>query len=285
MGLLRRVESRGEHASGGELEGEALGRTPRAGSGKKARLYLHPSELARKLEREMEAHKVSYPDRQSVCSRYTVYLCPEDYERLEPRLDELAVKLARRLAKRVREKKYEVFGEIEVLFVLETDLELGHFGILAERAQPARLTGSRPVSALTRGPAPLVRGPDAESRAGGRTAALETCPGSTRVIAEAEAARLGLARRTIVLKAGDRVREFTRGRVILGRAKDVDFRIDDPNVSRRHAVIYWADGDLVVEDLDSTNGTMVNGYPVTSTVLKPGDVLVIGECRLTVETR
>ena len=61
--------------------------------------------------------------------------------------------------------------------------------------------------------------------------------------------------------------------MILGRGKDADFRVDDPNVSRRHAAIYWNDGRLMVEDLGSTNGTMVNGYPVTSTVLRPKDVV------------
>jgi pSer/pThr/pTyr-binding forkhead associated (FHA) protein len=61
--------------------------------------------------------------------------------------------------------------------------------------------------------------------------------------------------------------------------------VDDPNVSRRHAAIYWAEGRVVVEDLGSTNGTMVNGYPVTNTVLRPNDVVAIGDCRITVETR
>ena len=41
----------------------------------------------------------------------------------------------------------------------------------------------------------------------------------------------------------------------------------------------------MIEDLGSTNGTMVNGYPISSTVLPPGDVIVVGDCRITVETR
>jgi pSer/pThr/pTyr-binding forkhead associated (FHA) protein len=88
-----------------------------------------------------------------------------------------------------------------------------------------------------------------------------------------------------VIRAGNRVREFNHGRVIVGRAKDADFRVDDPNVSRRHAAIFWAEGSLMVMDLDSTNGTMVNGYPVSSSALGPNDVVTIGECRITVETR
>ena len=79
----------------------------------------------------------------------------------------------------------------------------------------------------------------------------------------------GPGREAIVIRAGNRVREFTRSRVILGRARDVDFQLDDPNVSRRHAALYWSEGRVMVEDLDSTNGTMVNGYPISSTVLRP----------------
>jgi pSer/pThr/pTyr-binding forkhead associated (FHA) protein len=81
------------------------------------------------------------------------------------------------------------------------------------------------------------------------------------------------------------MREFNQGRVVVGRARDADFRVDDPNVSRRHAAFFWEDGRIMVQDLESTNGTMVNGYPVSTTVLRPSDVVVIGDCRITVETR
>jgi pSer/pThr/pTyr-binding forkhead associated (FHA) protein len=73
--------------------------------------------------------------------------------------------------------------------------------------------------------------------------------------------------------------------VIVGRARDVDFRINDPDVSRRHAAIFWSEGGVMIEDLGSTNGTMVNGYPVSSTLVRSGDVIVIGDCKITVETR
>ena len=88
-----------------------------------------------------------------------------------------------------------------------------------------------------------------------------------------------------MIKAGDRTKEFTRSRVVLGRARDADFQLDDPNVSRRHAVLYWSEGGVMVEDLDSTNGTMVNGYPISSTILRPQDVLVIGDTRIKVEIK
>ena len=41
----------------------------------------------------------------------------------------------------------------------------------------------------------------------------------------------------------------------------------------------------MLEDLDSTNGTMVNGRPVSISVIQPGDVVMIGDCRIIIETR
>lgn len=255
--------------------------------------YVQPSELARKLVKEMEDHKVSGLTRLSVCNRYTVYLCPADHERLGEREHEVLTKLEHHLSKHARAKKYEVSGDIAVSMVMDRDLSLGRFGILADRVDPdpverrgqavsTVLPTASPTGAAT-GAAPGRATPASPTR----PAVVHTKPagGTTKVIRPGEAAQLGLARQTIVLKAGDRVREFNHGRVILGRARDVDFRVDDPNVSRRHAVIYWADGCIVIEDLDSTNGTLVNGCPVTSTVLRPDDVLVVGDCRITVETR
>jgi Protein of unknown function (DUF3662)/FHA domain len=119
----------------------------------------------------------------------------------------------------------------------------------------------------------------------GRSGRAERESGSTKVIPAAEVADLGLARETIVIKSGNRVREFSQGRVVVGRAADADFRIDNPDVSRRHAALYWSNGKIVIEDLGSTNGTMVNGYPVSSTVIAPSDVIVIGDCKLTAQAR
>lgn len=105
---------------------------------------------------------------------------------------------------------------------------------------------------------------------------------STGRISPNDASQMDLAKETIVLKANGQEYEFAQGRVIVGRSRDVDFRIDHADVSRRHAVIYWSEGSIVVKDLGSTNGTMVNGYPVESTVVRPSDVIRIGNCHITV---
>lgn len=272
--------------------------------GRGSELYVQPAELARKLVKELEDHKVSRATGVSVRNRYTIFLCPEDFERVRDRVDALAVKLERHLSKHVRAKKYMLPGELSVEIVADADLRLGHFGILTEREAPGLKERDlpprvgRPAPTDVRddapsaaeddlwAPTPLEKaGRDGTARPAAGAGPVTSSVGATAVIGAADADSLGLARQTIVLSEGNRRREFTKGKVIVGRARNVDFRIDDPNVSRQHAAIFWSDGSVMIEDLQSTNGTMVNGYPVSSTVIHPGDEVVIGECRITVETR
>lgn len=270
-----------------------MGSRRRAGQrpGRGSILYVQPAELARKLVKEMEDHKVSRAARVSVPNRYTVFLCPEDFERVYERRAALADKLERHLAARVRAKKYDLSGDIMVDLVLDADLKFGQFGILAERGTsegwdeepwaeqiaPANMREARRAPAAQ--PGRDIGGYQSPAPAG------RPRSGATEVIRPEDASYMDLARQTLVVRAGNREREFTKGRVIVGRGRDVDFRVEDPNVSRRHAVIFWAEGRVMIEDLGSTNGTMVNGYPISTTVVRPGDVIAIGDCRITVEPR
>jgi len=70
--------------------------------------------------------------------------------------------------------------------------------------------------------------------------------------------------------------------IIAGRCDRADFRIDDPTVSRVHARFIISNGQLVVEDLDSRNGTWVKGSRVNRATLIPGDTLLLGHRELTV---
>ena len=81
-------------------------------------------------------------------------------------------------------------------------------------------------------------------------------------------------------RAGQRV-EVTSD-TVLGR-ENVDVKIADREVSRRHAIVRRADGGFELEDLNSTNGTRLNGVDVKTPVpLRDGDVIVIGESRIEV---
>ena len=73
----------------------------------------------------------------------------------------------------------------------------------------------------------------------------------------------------------------TRSRVLIGRAADIT--IDDPRVSRRHASLeVYGSACVLLKDLDSTNGTFVNGRRVQSAELQDGDEIRVGSSILSV---
>lgn len=75
-----------------------------------------------------------------------------------------------------------------------------------------------------------------------------------------------------------------RTETVLGRRRDCDIRILSAEVSRRHCLLSVTDGYLIVEDLDSVNGTFINGRRVVGQqVLRPGDHLEIGPLEFIVE--
>ncbi len=71
--------------------------------------------------------------------------------------------------------------------------------------------------------------------------------------------------------------------MLLGRHQSCDVVLEDNAVSRRHAQLRFRDGKWILQDLDSTNGTVVNGVAVGRCELRPGDCVVIGDQRLTID--
>jgi len=68
----------------------------------------------------------------------------------------------------------------------------------------------------------------------------------------------------------------TRDALLIGRDASCDIAVREPTVSRRHARLLFRDGSWIVQDLESTNGTAVNGRPVGRCQLWPGDRLRLG---------
>lgn len=89
---------------------------------------------------------------------------------------------------------------------------------------------------------------------------------------------------TLTLHDGsDRTYELRKGSNIIGRGNGVDLRIPDTGVSRQHADITWDGYDAVLTDLQSTNGTSVNGTPIENWLLASGDVISLGHSEIGVE--
>ncbi len=74
--------------------------------------------------------------------------------------------------------------------------------------------------------------------------------------------------------------------ITIGRSPDCDISFDDANVSRRHAEIRVVLGAYVISDLGSTNGTQVNGVPITlERTLRDGDIITLGSHSIAFEAR
>lgn len=72
---------------------------------------------------------------------------------------------------------------------------------------------------------------------------------------------------------------------VIGRGKDCDLAVDQPAVSRQHAVLRRDGSDLWIEDLGSSNGTFVNGSRTSRSILGPGDRFSIGASNFSVTPR
>ena len=73
--------------------------------------------------------------------------------------------------------------------------------------------------------------------------------------------------------------------VTIGREEENSLRLNDERVSRFHVKLQEDGGRILLTDLDSTNGTRVNGRPVSMRVLRPGDQIAVGRCVLTFGSR
>ncbi len=90
----------------------------------------------------------------------------------------------------------------------------------------------------------------------------------------------------VILSAGmtGRTHELTADKTTVGRVEDNTFAITDPSVSSHHCEILLKGSDVVIRDLNSTNGSYINGEKITEATLKPGQVLRLGQIELRLET-
>ena len=82
---------------------------------------------------------------------------------------------------------------------------------------------------------------------------------------------------SLLLQDGSsRVHHVSDGETVIGRSGQADFRLPDTGVSRQHAKIVWDGDDVVLVDLDSTNGTFVNDVEIKDWLLDDGDIINLG---------
>jgi pSer/pThr/pTyr-binding forkhead associated (FHA) protein len=89
----------------------------------------------------------------------------------------------------------------------------------------------------------------------------------------------------VILNQGmsGRTFEVNVERTTIGRVEDNTFQIADASVSSHHAEIILRGADLLIRDLNSTNGTFINGEKIAEAVLQPGQVLRFGQVELKID--
>ena len=119
------------------------------------------------------------------------------------------------------------------------------------------------------------------SFAGGIDIRLQAEPKLSAGIVRIESENVkGAVQWTPVLDIGGKRYPIAKGRTVIGRGSDADITIPDTGTSRKHVEILWDGTRGQVTDLGSTNGSKLNGQPVTRAVLQPDSVIEIGRTRI-----
>ena len=240
MSLLRSLEEK--------IEGLVEGAFSRA-----FKTHVQPVELARKLAKEMEEHKTVSVSRVYVPNHYVVFLSPEDREQFQSYEVALKKELSDYLLERARGEGLALVTRPQIEFKTDERLQLGEFGIQAKLlGQP---DGDREPPQADYGHT-MVYTPDRATPPPRDVKAQR--PGRGYILAEGKRHML----------AGERL--------TIGRSRDSEIVIEDPNVSRQHAEVRKTIEGWMVVDLGSTNGVKVNGRRVQEEVLRPGDKITLG---------
>lgn len=90
----------------------------------------------------------------------------------------------------------------------------------------------------------------------------------------------------VLLSAGmtGRTYDLKAEKTTVGRVEDNAFQIAEPSVSSHHCEVLLRGNDVVVRDLNSTNGTFINGEKISEGPIKPGQILRLGQIEMRLET-
>ena len=237
--------------------------------GRVFRSEVRPMELARKLAREMDAHRTVSVSRVYAPNEFSVWLSPEDRERYEGVEHEVIDELCAYLLEHARREDLILASQPHIEFHTDERLTLGEFGIQARSVRAAQQHNEEPAE------------PIAEREEHGQTMIYSTSARLGGPVAEAQGRRraprallvLG-ARRLLVPPAGG----------VIGRSRDCEIVLEDTGVSRHHAELRPAGDGWTIADLGSTNGVLVNGRAIRGAQpISSGDLLELGSTEIVFE--
>lgn len=253
MSVLQRFEKR--------LEGLVEGAFAKVFKG-----VVHPVEILNAMQREAEAHKaILAGGRTLVPNRYVIDLSPYDHSRLAPYAAALAQELAQSQAEFIGEQGWTVYGDVIVEIERGDGLDTGMFRVTAEVYTGGDVAPT-PGPQYDQAPPPAYPAYDPHGGYGpAGPGGMPAAPG-----------------RGVRLIANDgRTYPLSIGSTVIGRGDQANLRLPDVGISRRHARLDYDGAQVVLTDLGSTNGSMVNGQRISAVALNPGDMIQIGTTTLT----
>ncbi len=209
---------------------------------------VQPVEIAKKLVREMDAHRSISVSKVYVPNHYVIVTSEKDAEKLKPFEKTLISEFQNFLVSHAKKEGYDLLGLPQIEFKNSPKLLLGEIVIES-------YLESREVDTAKTGGAKMVE--------------TDVDLGAKK---DAYLVRADADKETRLL--------LTAISTKIGRASDNQIVIPDPNVSRYHARVENLGSRYILKDLASTNGTFVNGTKVDERILKNGDVIMIGTTKL-----
>jgi hypothetical protein len=230
--------------------------------GRAFRRNVQPVEVARKLAKEMDDYKMVSVSQVYAPNEYVVYLSPGDRSQFESYEPALIKELEQYLLEHSRREGYVLLSKPQVSFETDDDLDVGLFGI-ANRMIQREAPDHEPELAPEPGETRVYRAAPVETEA-----------------ASAEDLGVEPEPEPATVTVNGRAHELNKPSVVIGRSKDSDIRVSDPNVSRQHAEIRQDGSAYWIVDLGSTNGTSVNGRVSKRAKLDNEDRITLGSTEL-----
>jgi hypothetical protein len=218
---------------------------------------IQPIELAKKLAREMELNRTIAPDRVVVHNVFEVHLNPIDFQEYAGQQGSVERELTNYLVETARERRLTTAGPVRVRLAVDPTAP-SHQVRIVSRA----IDRPEEAAAIVSGHTARISLPNLPAPA--------PAPAATGWLTFVDEPGFGGPIRLEHLPFS------------LGRGLENDLVIEDRRVSRYHVQLREIQGRLSVVDLESTNGTFVNGERVRECLLRDGDRLSLGGLELLV---